>query len=116
MVALDPTAAGAAYILRLTVDGMPPRNAAVHGPNPEQTSDEPRHQPTPESTKTKLTARSAGIGTCSIVSNVGNCYAAGEFCRQRDLGKSTTDADSESIICVMESDRPHWHPTNDGSG
>jgi hypothetical protein len=72
--------------------------------------------PEPGSATPQLTARSAGSGTCSIVSNAGNCYAAGEFCRQRDLGKSTTDADSESIICVMESGRPHWHPANDGGG
>lgn len=62
----------------------------------------------------QLSTKSTGSGTCSIVSNAGNCYAAGEFCRQRDLGKSTTDANSESIICVMESGRPHWHPEYDG--
>lgn len=58
------------------------------------------------------TARSAGSGACSVLTNAGNCYAAGEFCRNGDLGKSTTDADGEAINCVMESGRPHWHPAS----
>lgn len=46
---------------------------------------------------------------CSIRSNAGNCYSAGEYCRRTDLGQSTTDADGQTIACVMESGRPHWH-------
>lgn len=59
-----------------------------------------------------LTASSAGDGACSVLTNAGNCYAAGEFCRKGDLGKSTTDANGEAINCVMESGRPHWHPAS----
>ncbi|WP_199239376.1 hypothetical protein [Streptomyces sp. ICBB 8177] len=45
---------------------------------------------------------------CGIRSNAGNCYRAGEFCRDADLGKSTTDAAGRVIRCLMESGRPHW--------
>jgi hypothetical protein len=71
--------------------------------------------PAPATTAPQLAAKPATSGTCSIVSNAGNCYAAGEFCRQRDLGQSTTDADGQSIACVMESGRPHWHPADANS-
>jgi len=56
-------------------------------------------------------ASSVRSALCSIRSNSGNCYAAGEFCRQGDLGKTTTDADGQMITCVMESGRAHWHHT-----
>lgn len=45
---------------------------------------------------------------CSIRSNAGNCYTAGEYCRRADLGKSTTDAGGRAITCGMESGKPHW--------
>ena len=46
---------------------------------------------------------------CSIRSTAGNCYRAGQFCRDGDLGKTTTDADGAAITCLLESGRPHWH-------
>jgi hypothetical protein len=45
---------------------------------------------------------------CSIRSAAGNCYRAGQFCREADLGRSTTDASGRSITCRMVSGRPHW--------
>ena len=51
----------------------------------------------------------AAAGSCSIRSNAGNCYQAGQFCRDADLGKSTTDAADRAITCGMESGKPHWH-------
>jgi hypothetical protein len=46
--------------------------------------------------------------SCSILSNEGNCYSAGEYCRRADLNNTTTDADGRAMTCVMESGRPHW--------
>lgn len=54
------------------------------------------------------------VSLCSIRSNRGNCYTAGEFCREDDLGKTTTDAAGDNIACVMESGRPHWHYSDTG--
>jgi hypothetical protein len=45
---------------------------------------------------------------CSIRSNAGNCYKAGQFCRNADLGSTTTDANGRSITCRMVSGRAHW--------
>jgi hypothetical protein len=46
---------------------------------------------------------------CSIRSNAGNCYKAGQFCRKADLGATTTDANGRDITCKMVSGKPHWH-------
>lgn len=47
--------------------------------------------------------------TCSIRSNAGNCYKAGQFCRKADLGRTTTDANGRAITCKIVSGQPHWH-------
>ncbi|MFE0332351.1 hypothetical protein ACFW08_37305, partial [Streptomyces sp. NPDC058960] len=52
-------------------------------------------------------SRSAS-GTCSIVSNSGNCYSAGQFCRNSDHGASTTDASGTSITCAPSGSRWRW--------
>ncbi|QUW82451.1 hypothetical protein SMIR_27920 [Streptomyces mirabilis] len=46
------------------------------------------------------TSGSSDTGTCSIVSNSGNCYEAGQYCRNRDHGASTTDAGGAGITCA----------------
>ncbi|WP_078861820.1 hypothetical protein [Streptomyces sp. NRRL F-5123] len=45
---------------------------------------------------------------CSIRSNAGNCYKAGQFCRNADLGATTTDANGRDITCETVSGKPHW--------
>lgn len=57
---------------------------------------------------TKPSATPATV-LCGIRSTAGNCYRAGQFCRQGDLGKTTTDAVGATITCGIESGRPHWH-------
>lgn len=51
---------------------------------------------------------SDSTGTCSIVSNSGNCYAAGQFCRNVDHGKSTTTASGSRIKCVFNANAWRW--------
>ncbi|MEZ0096180.1 hypothetical protein [Streptacidiphilus sp. EB129] len=48
---------------------------------------------------------------CSIKSNEGTCYKAGEFCRKSDAGATTTDQAGRSITCGYENgdSQPHWH-------
>ncbi|MYW62665.1 hypothetical protein GTY65_01010 [Streptomyces sp. SID8379] len=50
----------------------------------------------------------AASGTCSIVSNSGNCYAAGQFCRNSDHGASTTNAGGTAITCRYSSNAWRW--------
>lgn len=47
-------------------------------------------------------------GTCSIVSNSGNCYRAGQFCRNSDHGARTTTASGAPITCVHRSNAWRW--------
>ncbi|MFE9169668.1 hypothetical protein ACFYNZ_09075 [Streptomyces kebangsaanensis] len=75
--------------------------------------------PTVTVTRTALaagtgTGRSGGSGsgtrsgTCSIVSNSGNCYQAGQFCRNSDHGARTTTASGASITCAYRSNAWRW--------
>ncbi|MFI1103891.1 hypothetical protein [Streptomyces melanogenes] len=89
-------------------------------PTPSRTAVKP-HTPAPAPTKsrtpkppaaggdpsTKATA-STRSGSCEIVSNAGNCYNAGQFCRKADLGRSTHAANGRMIYCRTVSGRPHW--------
>ncbi|MFE9097931.1 hypothetical protein [Streptomyces sp. NPDC007264] len=47
-------------------------------------------------------------GTCSIVSNAGNCYSAGQFCRNSDHGAITTTAGGTKIKCTYRSNAWRW--------
>ncbi len=66
------------------------------------TTAQPPTDPSPEHTA------AAGGGQCEIRSNAGNCYEAGQFCRNADLGRSTHDAGGRVIYCRMVSGKPHW--------
>lgn len=48
------------------------------------------------------------VGTCSIKSNSGNCYSAGQFCRNGDHGATTTTASGTPIKCTYSSSRWRW--------
>ncbi|MEV5463260.1 hypothetical protein [Streptomyces sp. NPDC002788] len=47
-------------------------------------------------------------GTCTIVSNAGNCYSAGQFCRNSDHGAITTTAGGRKIKCTYSSNAWRW--------
>lgn len=47
-------------------------------------------------------------GTCSIVSSSGNCYSAGQFCRNADHGSVTTTASGARIKCTYRSNAWRW--------
>ncbi len=51
---------------------------------------------------------SGSDGTCSLTSSAGNCYRAGEFCPDRDLGLSTTDANGNAITCEDDNGYHRW--------
>ncbi|MEU6273388.1 hypothetical protein ABZ871_13420 [Streptomyces populi] len=92
---------------------------------------EPEPEPTVTATKTvkvkvTVTARAASnsgsggsgsggsggsgtsVGTCSITSNAGNCYSAGQYCRNSDHGASTTTAGGTRITCAYRSGGWRW--------
>ncbi|MFF4503108.1 hypothetical protein [Streptomyces sp. NPDC001401] len=48
------------------------------------------------------------VGTCSIKSNSGNCYSAGQFCRNSDHGAVTTTASGATIKCTYSSNAWRW--------
>ncbi len=57
---------------------------------------------------TSGTGSGTHTGTCSIVSNAGNCYAAGQFCRNSDHGATTTTASGSRIRCAYSSNAWRW--------
>ena len=48
------------------------------------------------------------VSTCSIKSNSGNCYSAGQFCRNSDHGATTTTASGARIRCVYSANAWRW--------
>jgi hypothetical protein len=47
-------------------------------------------------------------GSCSIVSNSGNCYSAGQYCRNSDHGAVTTTESGARIKCAQRSNAWRW--------
>lgn len=101
--------------LWLTEDGCP----AAKGTYKDRTND-PDYTPpaTAGSTGGTGSAASSGTGgtgggsagtTCEIVSNAGNCYDAGQFCRNSDVGSSTHAANGRLIHCRDEGSRNRWN-------
>ncbi|MEU5510499.1 hypothetical protein AB0G89_23920 [Streptomyces fungicidicus] len=68
--------------------------------------------PTVTVTKTARAAAGSGTssstGTCSITSNAGNCYQAGQYCRNSDHGATTTTAGGTRITCRYSSNAWRW--------
>ncbi|MQY33273.1 hypothetical protein SRB17_12340 [Streptomyces sp. RB17] len=81
-------------------------------PGPTVTRTKTVRTPGPTVTVTKAasgTVRSTGSGgTCSIVSNAGNCYSAGQFCRNSDHGATTTTAGGTPITCSYSGSSWRW--------
>jgi hypothetical protein len=84
-------------------------------PGPTVTRTKTVRTPGPTVTVTKAasgTVRSddtgSGSGTCSIVSNAGNCYQAGQFCRSSDHGATTTTASGTPITCSYSGSAWRW--------
>ena len=85
----------------------PPR---THAPPPSPTRTR-TVTPTPTPVRTpsapRTTRGTADSGVLKAPS--GNFYAAGEYCPDKDKGLSTRDVDGNTLTCVMESGRYHWH-------
>ncbi|WP_326590151.1 hypothetical protein [Streptomyces sp. NBC_01294] len=83
-----------------TADPKPP---ATQAPKPAtRPATKPAAPPT-----TKAPTRPATT-ECEIVSNAGNCYNAGQFCRKADLGRSTHAGNGRLIHCRLDGSQPRW--------
>lgn len=49
--------------------------------------------------------------SCQPLTNGGNCYQAGEFCRSRDHGATGVSGDGEKIVCT-NNDGWRWEPAS----
>ncbi|WP_405898354.1 hypothetical protein OG242_13180 [Streptomyces sp. NBC_00727] len=93
---------------------------ATPAPAPTVTETKTVKVPGPTVTKTVTKAASSGSGgsgssgggtkatTCSIRSNAGNCYSAGQFCRNSDHGAVTTTASGARIKCSSSGSSWRW--------
>ncbi|MCH6161655.1 hypothetical protein [Streptomyces marispadix] len=91
------------------------------GPTVTETA-KAKARPGPTVTVTKAAASGSGdtggdsdssngedsAGSCSIVSNSGNCYSAGQYCRNSDHGAVTTTESGARIKCAQRSNAWRW--------
>lgn len=92
------------------VDGTCP---AKKGTYKDRTNDPDYSPPVRDEQAPSSGNGSAGSGdttsTCEIVSNSGNCYNAGQFCRAADVGRSTHAANGRMISCRDEGSVNRWN-------
>ncbi|WLQ34461.1 hypothetical protein P8A18_13890 [Streptomyces castrisilvae] len=95
---------------------------ATPAPAPTVTETKTVKVPGPTVTATVTRATSSGSGgsggsggggstttrSCSIRSNAGNCYSAGQFCRNSDHGALTTNAAGTRIKCAYSGNAWRW--------
>ncbi|AVH60589.1 MULTISPECIES: hypothetical protein [Streptomyces] len=103
----------------VTVTASAAQSAASPSPAPTVTKTTTVRTPGPTVTVTVTKAAQAAgsgtssgddtsTGTCSIVSNAGNCYQAGQYCRKSDHGARTTTASGARIKCSYSSNAWRW--------
>ncbi|MGC4948033.1 hypothetical protein ACLQ2N_17795 [Streptomyces sp. DT224] len=93
---------------------------ATPAPAPTVTKTKTVKVPGPTVTVTKAASSGSGgsggtsgggskaTSTCSIRSNAGNCYSAGQFCRNSDHGAVTTNASGARIRCSQSGSSWRW--------
>ncbi|WP_405490142.1 hypothetical protein [Streptomyces sp. NBC_00096] len=91
----------------LTPTSAPPPRATPKPADPKPAPAPSRTTVKPQAPVTEAPAEPPG-GACEIVSNAGNCYNAGQFCRKADLGRSTHAANRRIIYCRMDGKQPRW--------
>ncbi|MDT0447888.1 hypothetical protein [Streptomyces hesseae] len=99
-----------------------PTESATHAPtpSPEPSTHAPKAPPKTRGPQTEPPApgaerpagangSSASKSSCEIRSNAGNCYKAGQYCRDGDVGANTHAANGRLITCGGDGGRPRWH-------
>ncbi|RII13794.1 IgA FC receptor precursor [Streptomyces sp. YIM 130001] len=77
---------------------------------PSNTPPPPTSHPVtaPPATPHNAAPPAAAKSTCEIVSNSGNCYRAGQFCRSRDRFRTTHDATGHRLKCTPNTRGQRW--------
>ncbi|MGW0748690.1 hypothetical protein [Streptomyces sp. NPDC002587] len=87
----------------------PPSPTAAPSPSDIPDQKAPGTVPAPQrTTKAPTTPAEPADTACEIVSNAGNCYNAGQFCRKADLGRSTHAGNGRLIYCRQDGGQPRW--------
>jgi hypothetical protein len=89
------------------VKAKPRRTAAPTTPAPA-TSKAVAAPPPPPATTTPAAAPTTPSG-CYPLTNGGNCYEPGEYCRKSDHGASGVAGDGERIVCA-DNNGWRWEP------
>ncbi len=87
----------------------PPRPRSHHESSSKGSSDSSSAGSTSTAGSSPASDSSNATELCGIRSNAGNCYHAGQFCRNIDVGATTTDAAGREITCDYEADANRWH-------
>jgi hypothetical protein len=101
------TASAPASAAATTVKAKPRKTAAPATPAPS-TSKAVAPPPPPPPTSAPAAAPSTSLG-CYPLTNGGNCYEPGEYCRNSDHGASGVAGDGERIICA-DNNGWRWEP------
>jgi hypothetical protein len=83
--------------------------AAAATTQPPATQAPPPSTTPPPATPAPPAATSAAPSGCYPLSNGGNCYQPGEYCREADHGASGVAGDGEAIACE-DNDGWRWEP------
>jgi hypothetical protein len=100
----DPNATVAAPLTHVVAQAGPACPRLATSSTPAQTT--PTSSPAPPASPPSASATPAG---CHPLSNEGNCYKPGEYCRDDDHGSTGVAGDGESIICE-DNDGWRWEP------
>ncbi|WP_136217057.1 hypothetical protein [Streptomyces sp. A1136] len=95
-----------------SVSASAPASVAVATPSAKPTTKAPAPPPPPSREPTEEPTREATHAaqtSCEIVSNSGNCYKAGQFCRKADVGRETHGANGRLIYCRQDGSQPRWN-------
>ncbi|MFF4161500.1 hypothetical protein [Streptomyces sp. NPDC001678] len=89
----------------------PTSEPSTHAPKAPPKTRGPQTEPPAPGAERTAGANGASVSksSCEIRSSAGNCYKAGQYCRNGDVGASTHDAGGLLITCGGDGGRPRWH-------
>jgi hypothetical protein len=86
-----------------------PRRTIIPPATPGPATSKAAAPPPPPPTTTAPVAAPSEPAGCYPLTNGGNCYEPGEYCRESDHGASGVAGDGERIICA-DNDGWRWEP------
>lgn len=98
----SPSATASAPPSPSATGAVPDAKAPSEAAAPTRAASRPAPQPTTRA------AEEPAKASCEIVSNAGNCYSAGQYCRKADVGRITHAANGRLISCRQDGGQPRW--------